>query len=70
MEERNGPARFVCAEADLILICGSASLKGVRSIVNCRNDALRHGAEAALYLASHHAGSQNPAGSGRNPRGP
>ena len=50
MEERNGPARFVCAEADLILICGSASLKGVRSIVNCRNDALRHGAEAARIL--------------------
>jgi len=60
LEERNGAARAVITQADLLLVCGTASLKGLRSVVDLCAEAVRHQVEPQRLLPVVNRAPRNP----------
>ena len=45
LEERNGPSRVAVVGADVVVVCGDASLKGIHALIRTERDVLGVGVE-------------------------
>ena len=50
LEERNGPSRVAVVGADVVVVCGDASLKGIHALIRTERDVLGVGVDAGRVL--------------------
>lgn len=50
LEERNGPSRVAAVGADVVVVCGDASLKGIHALIRTEREVLGVGVDAGRVL--------------------
>ena len=50
LEERNGPSRVAVVGADVVVVCGDASLKGIHALIRTEREVLGVGVDAGRVL--------------------